>query len=65
MKTAPPPKNSVSEKARKAIRVHPELWRVFGSQCRLDGISMEDKIHAILCRELDRPDLLHHPDDEA
>ena len=46
------------EKVHKAVRVHPELWRVFGSRCKLEGISMEDKLHAILCNECGRPDLL-------
>lgn len=46
------------EKVNKGVRVHPELWRVFGSRCKLEGVSMEEKLHAMLCHECERADLL-------
>lgn len=39
------------------IRVHPEIRRGLKARAALEGVTMESLLHAILCRELERPDL--------
>ena len=39
------------------IRVHPELQTELYKRTRIDGGSMEDVLHRILCRTFNRPDL--------
>ena len=47
-----------AEQVAMTIRVHPEIRRALKARAALDGATMETLLHAILCRELDRPDLL-------
>lgn len=39
-------------------RVDPEIRKALKASAALDGVTMEDKLHVILCKALDRTDLL-------
>jgi hypothetical protein len=47
------------------LRMHSELRRLLKSKAALEGISMEEYLHSLLCREFDRPDLYLRPDSAA
>lgn len=42
-------------------RMHPKVRRKLKAVAALEGIDMEDYLHAVLCRELDLPELLDDP----
>lgn len=47
-----------SRRVYLTMRIDPELRGQLKAAAALDGLSMEQKLHMILCRALDRPDLL-------
>jgi plasmid stability protein len=55
IKTAP---KKSDERVPLGLRVLPELRNAFKIAAAQEGRSMESKLHEVLCRELDRKDLL-------